>query len=784
MAEPCPENTYLRMKIQALSRLRPLLSSLRLDLGLRRLLPEWKALLSPRDLKADTLAGLTVACIAIPLSLAIALASGVAPEVGLVTAIVAGVVCALFGGTPLSVSGPAAAMAVLIAAAVQEHGLGGLLVIGLVVGLLQILTGVLGLGRLIRFVPVPVVAGFTAGIGAIILIGQLPRALGLPPPEQSHVLDVLVHLSQLMHQTQPVTLVLTLLTLAIAMGLPKVLPRLPAPLIAVVVPSVAAAVLGLEVKTLGELPRSLPMPHLPTLPESGWGPLLGTAFIVYALASLETLLSSGVVDKLARGQRHDPDQELVGQGLGNMAVSLFGGIPVTGVIARSALNVQAGARTRRSAIVHSLVLLAAVFLFAPVMGRIPIAALAGVLLSVALRMLHPRELVALWKVSRSEATVYLVTFAAIVLVDLIAGVQAGLVVALAIVAVRLGKTRAGLLHMATPGPYRFLLGGPLTFLSSAKLERMREEARRLEPSRGVVFDLSEVSAVDASASEVLVEVVGSCLDAGARVALQGARPDVQHALLRHEHGKRLEPLFALTEMDVVSLLQGSSHQSTRDRLVHGVERFRQKRLRYGPLFGRLAQGQKPHTLLITCSDSRINPSLITSTDPGELFIVRNIGNIVPHAHSPMAASVSSAIEYGVEVLGVTDVIVCGHSGCGAMKALLGHDKTDGLPGVQRWLEEGQSTLALLRAGATAEEAAKCHAQVQLRNALSYPVLRRSHEAGRVRLHAWFYDVGHSELHEWDEASEGWSLVGDHVLGRTPARLFNGSKGVPQTPLNS
>ncbi|WP_224365919.1 bifunctional SulP family inorganic anion transporter/carbonic anhydrase [Hyalangium versicolor] len=764
------------MNTHILSRLRPHLSSLRLDLGLRQLLPEWRALLSPRHLKEDTLAGLTVACIAIPLSLAIALASGVAPEVGLVTAIVAGIVCAIFGGTPLAVSGPAAAMAVLIAAAVQEHGLGGLLVIGLTVGVLQVLTGVLGFGRLIRFVPVPVVAGFTAGIGAIILIGQLPRAFGLPPPEQSHVVDVMAHMVQLMHQAQPAALALTGVTLAIALGLPKVLPRLPAPLIAVIVPTVAVVALGLDVQTIGELPRSLPAPHLPTLPESGWGPLLGTAFIVYALASLETLLSSGAVDKLSKGPRHDPDQELVGQGLGNVAVSFFGGIPVTGVIARSALNVQAGARTRRSAIIHSLVLLAAVFLFAPVMGRIPIAALAGVLLSVALRMLHPRELMGLWRVSRTEAAVYLVTFLAIVLVDLIVGVQAGLIVAFAIVAVRLGQTRAGLLPVGMPGPYRFLLSGPLTFLSIAKLERLREQTRTLDPSRGVVIDLSEVTALDASGTELLVELVGSLLDGGARVAIQGARPEVQQVLLHHEHGKRLEPLFAVMETDVASLLQGSAHLSARERLVHGVERFRQNRRRFGTLFGRLAQGQKPHTLLITCSDSRINPSLITSTNPGELFIVRNVGNLVPHGDSPMAASVSSAIEYGVEVLGVTDIIVCGHSGCGAMRALMGKDDPEGLPGVQRWLEEARSTLVELRPDASVEDAAKCNALVQLRHALTYPVLRRKYEEGGVRLHAWFYDVGHAELLEWDAATQSWQLLGSHEPREEVAPLRNGSQG--------
>jgi carbonic anhydrase len=194
--------------------------------------------------------------------------------------------------------------------------------------------------------------------------------------------------------------------------------------------------------------------------------------------------------------------------------------------------------------------------------------------------------------------------------------------------------------------------------------------------------------------------------------------------------------------------------------VHGVERFRRDRLtRYGPIFDRLATGQSPHTLLITCSDSRINPNLITTTDPGELFIVRNVGNLVPPADSPMAASVASAIEYAVGVLHVTDVVICGHSGCGAMRALIGQDVPQGLPSVHRWLKEAQPILERLPADSSAEEAAMLSARVQLENALTYPVLREKVEAGEVRLHAWFYDVGRSELLEWDVDSSRYLPLG-------------------------
>ncbi len=308
--------------------------NLRLDLGTRRLLPEWLAMLSPRWLKEDVLAGLTVACVAVPLSLAIALASGVEPAVALISAIVGSILVALFGGTPLAVSGPAAAMAVLIATVSHDSGLGGLLLVGFGCGLLQLATGVLGLGKYVRFVPLPVIAGFTAGIGAIIFIGQLPRALGLPPPDQAHVLEVITHIGRLAHQTTVQSLALALLTVLLVLALPLLSPRLPAHLIGVLVPSLCAALWHLRTPTLGTIPSTLPLPSLPGFPASGLAGLVGTTAMVYALASMETLLSSSAVDKLTRGARHDPDQELIGQGLGNIGSALFGGIPITGVIAR------------------------------------------------------------------------------------------------------------------------------------------------------------------------------------------------------------------------------------------------------------------------------------------------------------------------------------------------------------------------------------------------------------------------------------------------------------------
>lgn len=744
------------------------LSWIRYDLGVRGvLLPEWRALLSSEHLREDVLAGVTVACVAVPLSLAIALASGVAPGVGLVTAIIAGVVCALFGGTRLSVSGPAAAMAVLIASVVGEHGVGGLLVVGVACGILQLATGVFGLGRLIRFVPVPVIEGFTAGIGAIILMGQLPRAFGLPPPAHASPIEVLRHLGDTLHMAHWGAFGLTMLSVVICVGLPKLFPKIPAPLVAVILPSIFVAVLGLNVPALGEIPRSLPAPRLPALPTHGLGDLLAEAVVVYALASLETLLSSTAVDKLASGPRHDPDQELIGQGLGNIAVALFGGIPVTGVIARSSLNVLAGAKTRRSSIIHSLVLVAAVYALAPVIARIPLAALAGVLLAVALRMLNPAHLKHLWKVSRSEASIYMVTFGVIVVGDLIVGVQAGLVMALFVAAVRMGQIDAGL-DVGPDQVARVTLTGPLTFLSQTGVETLRKKLSEVEPLRGVMIDFAGVSRMDVTGAELMTQLVQQVESRDVKVAILRASHEHQTVLMAVDQSGRMGQRLVATEMDARATLDPDDRTRPVERLVSDIKRFQRAFADpHARTFARIADRQRPHTLFITCSDSAMALRLFTSTNPGELFVIRNLGNVITPCEGDATPAEGAALEYAVGVLGVREVIVCGHAGCSATHPdTLAH--LDDLHGLGRWLrwidreaargtaldgDPGEVTRA-------SDEIARRNVVRQLEHLRSYPVVAARVADGSLDLHGWFFDPRSGTVRAWSPAAGRWEHLID------------------------
>jgi MFS superfamily sulfate permease-like transporter/carbonic anhydrase/acetyltransferase-like protein (isoleucine patch superfamily) len=484
---------------------------------------------------ADASAGVAVALVALPLSIAIANASGVGAEVGLVTAVVGGLVVAVFGGCRLQVSGPGNTTMFLVAEVVAKYGLPGLAWAMLIGAALQILAGALRLGRFMQLIPRPVIAGFLSGIGLTILFTQLPVALGyqVSRTEEGGAPALLWETLRQLGRAEPTAVVVALVAAGTMLGLPRVSRRLPAPLIALAAASILPAALGWSgVPRLGDMPTRLPWPGLPAVPWGSWNELVLAALALFVMGSLESLLSASVVDSLAEGHRTDHDQELVGQGLGNLASAFLGGIPVSGVIARSATNIQAGARTRLAAVVHALTLLALMFALAPAVGRIPLAALAGVLIAVALRMVEVRMLRALWRGSRAEAAVFLATAGAILATDLIVGVPVGMIAAFAYVIHQMSRLEVRPVELAgveppSPGDEPDHCGavrvirveGPLFFASSFHL---KNAIRRLEPHRCSVLDLDRVPFLDATGLGALDEVVGLLRRRGAEVLL--ARP--------------------------------------------------------------------------------------------------------------------------------------------------------------------------------------------------------------------------------------------------------------------
>ena len=395
-----------------------------------KLVTVWREGYGAKQLRADIVAGLTVAIVALPLSMAIAIASGVGPERGLFTAIVGGFLVSLLGGSRFQVGGPAGAFIVLVAASVAQHGIDGMLLATFMSGLMLLAIGYLRLGAYIKFIPYPVTVGFTAGIAVIILASQIKDFLGLTlgGAEPGPLMEKLPALFAALPTVTLPALGVGAATVAVIVLAKRFAPRIPGMLAAVLLAAVLTSAMGLSIETIGsrfgEIPRSLPFPELPDFSAAKILAVLPNALSFALLGAIESLLSAVVADGMS-GRRHRSNCELAAQGYANIAAALFGGIPVTGTIARTATNVRSGAHGPVAGMLHSLFLLAFMVLAAPLASHIPLAALAGVLIYVAWNMAEKAAFAQLARSSREDALIVLSTFILTIFVDLATGILVG-----------------------------------------------------------------------------------------------------------------------------------------------------------------------------------------------------------------------------------------------------------------------------------------------------------------------------------------------------------------------
>jgi len=378
----------------------------------------------------DALAGVTVGVVALPLALAFGVTSGAGAAAGLFTAIVAGLVASVFGGSRYQISGPTGAMTVVLLPIIAQYGLEKVFVAGLMAGVMLILMGLLRLGRLVQFIPWPVITGFTGGIAVIIFLQQVPALLGIPAARGQGIVPVTLETVRLyLVHPQFWTLALTALTAVVMVLWTRVSKRIPGSMVALLLVTGLSLIFKLELPRIGAIPTLLPAPHWPSVTLQDLSLLFSPALAIALLAGIESLLSAVVADGMTIEERHDPDRELVGQGLANLLVPLFGGIPATGAIARTAVNVRSGGQTRVSGVIHSLFLVGVVLLLGRYAALIPTAALAGILMVTALRMVELEAIVAVFRSTKSDLTALLLTTFVTVAFDLVLAIEVGLAAA-------------------------------------------------------------------------------------------------------------------------------------------------------------------------------------------------------------------------------------------------------------------------------------------------------------------------------------------------------------------
>ena len=742
----------------------------------------------PRRLDLSTLrhdlpASLVVFLVAVPLSLGIAVASDAPLTAGLIAAAVGGIVAGALGGSPLQVSGPAAGLTVVVADLVGRFGWGVTCLITVAAGVLQVLFGITRAGRAALAISPAVVHGMLAGIGVTIVLGQLHVVLGGEQQDDA-VANVRELPGQLFSLSGPATalglgvVALLLVWPRLPGGVPSWIRATPAPLLAVVAATAVAAVLALPVERVEIGGSVLEAITPPVLPDGRWGAVIVGVFTVAIIASIESLLSAVAVDRLG-GTRSNLDRELLGQGAGNAVSGLLGGLPITGVIVRSSTNVAAGARTRASAVLHGVWVVVFSVLLLGLVQQIPMAVLAGLLVVIGARLVklaHMRDLH-----RHGELPIYLATLAGVVVVDLLTGVLVGLGLALLMVLRRVVWAR---IEVREPehddASWRVVVEGTLSFLSIPRLSRA---LARVPEGRDVVVDLVtdylDHAAFDhlsewierhrRSGAAVEVDEVGTRglsgeADATARSSRERAPGHVPRffspwSAWQSGHLPHTPPAGTADEVapeivvDPAATVEAPELPTPEaDPVLAGLREYEVRTADLvAPYLADQTTVQNPQALFLTCVDSRVVPNVLTSSGPGDLFTVRNLGNLVPSDDS-----VAAAVAVAVDKLGVGTLIVCGHSACGAMAAARA-GRYDAVSAGEanatgRWLAGAAEAVTRWREGHPVGRAAaadgrdevdqvgQVNVAVQLDRLAAHPSVARALAEDRVRLLGLFLDL--------------------------------------------
>ncbi|EPH42293.1 hypothetical protein STRAU_4622 [Streptomyces aurantiacus JA 4570] len=737
-------------------------------------------------------ASVAVFLIALPLSLGIALATGAPLQAGLVAAAVGGLVAGRLGGAPLQVSGPAAGLTVVTADLIQRYGWRTTCAITVLAGLAQVGLGCLRVARTALAVSPAVVHGMLAGIGVTIAVAQLHIVLGGTP--QSSVTANLGALPAQLADLHPAALSISLLTLLALVLWPRlpgwagrVARTVPAPLVAVTVATALAGFAHLRLDKV-ELPswRSHALVGLPEGPVLG---LVAAVLTVTLVCGVQSLLGAVAIDKLTVARpdsapgvgRSDLDRELRGQGAANIVSGALGGLPIAGVAVRSVANVRAGAVSRNSTMLHGVWVVVAALLLVPVLELIPLAALAALVMAIGIQMVSLNHIRSVTR--HREILVYVVTTLGVSLFGVLEGVAIGVAVAVAVALHRLARTRITC-EEDSEGVHHVHVRGQLTFLAVPRLSRCLHHI----PQRAHAVVELDGSFMDHAAYETL----NSWLDAH---AAQGGSAEVTG-----RGGQRITEPAATAHCGCRPWTPWRNHQCDTPQeaprsdgrephqLAKGISAFQQHtapRVR-GELARLAREGQQPVQLFLTCADSRVVTSMITASGPGDLFVVRNVGNLVPLPGAESDDSVAAAIEYAVDVLQVKSITVCGHSGCGAMQALLNSPPTGASTPLKRWLRHGLPSLQRMAAGPkpwpriAGRPPADAVEQLCLTNVVQQLEHLRAHEAvarrlaeGSLELHGMYFHVGEAQAYLLAESAEGGADGGGTALaGQAPDEVFS------------
>lgn len=711
-----------------------------------------------RNLKHDLPASLVVFLVALPLSLGIAIASGAPLMAGLIAAVAGGVVAGAIGGSPLQVSGPAAGLTVVVAEIIDKFGWQMTCLITIGAGVLQVLFGLSRVARAALAIAPVVVHAMLAGIGLTIALQQIHVLMG--GSSHSSAWQNIKALPHGITSHELPSVVVGVLVIAILLLWPKLPPRIrmvPGALVAIVFATLFAIATNSPAERItlsGDFFDALSLPTLTGPADGDWAGVILGILTIALIASVESLLSAVAVDKLHTGPRTNFDREMIGQGSANMVSGFLGGLPVTGVIVRSSTNVAAGAATRASAVLHGVWILLFASLFGGLVQLIPKAALAGLLIVIGVQLVKLAHMRLAWRTG--DFAVYAITMLGVIFLNLLEGVAIGLAVAVGILVMRVARAHMEVRPFGAEdsNQWHVEMDGTLSFLSLPQLTKtLSSVPRGAHVTLTINADYIDHATSDAISDWKRAHEAGE----GTVMIIESSQTKLHHT--HSEPPRRHRNTRATGLIPWRAWRRGDDDAG--ESVIDGINEYNERgsnALR--PYVAGLADRQDPDALFLSCADSRILPNVLTASGPGDLFTVRNVGNLVPT--DPADGSVDASLDFAVNSLGVTSVVVCGHSSCGAMKALLADQAGEPDSWVRRWLAYARSSLNAFHDHHPARASAKAHGfneadqlgvvnvAIQVERLVHHPILAEAVAAGRVRVVGTFFNIAEAHMYEIDE----------------------------------
>ena len=704
-----------------------------------------------KNLLRDIYAACCVTIISIPLCLATAIACNVPITMVFISAIAGGVISSILSSNKLSISGPAIAMSVIVSQTNYIYGIESVVLAGIVCGILQLASGIFNLGNYSKFIPKSIVYAFISSIGTIIIFNQFLHIQNIPhlSLQYFNLFDIVKYYNL---GDYKVTFIL-LLTIFLLIILPIFINLVISALISIIIPSLIVYVNHWhQFKLVGDIHLIPPVFNLNLIHSyHNLYYIILSGFAIFIISSLETLLSSIEINKISNNSnKYNPNRELISNGLANIVTSLLGGIPLTTLITRSQVNIESGGKSRLSVLIYAIFLFLIFYYFKSILSNIPITVLSSILIVAGIRMINFSNIYSYFVNDKLDFLIFFITYITILFSDFVSGLKPILILAFILIILKTSANKFSFKLSKNNEIVRIGLNGSISFSSFQIFTRVIKKIQKFKNVKVVIFEFEKVNKIDSMGVNNLIEETRLLYNCGVKVIFHGGSDILNKKITESVYHEQFY-IFTITEHDIQNELQKwHIDYHTIDVIKNGIYKFNLNYINNNKsLINKLSKGQNPHSLLITCSDSRLTPNDFFSSNAGEIFTIRNVGNIIPKYNLSNTYSEIAAIEFALIALKIRNIIICAHTECGAVKSSIDNLEISENTGLSKWLEQIKCELRK-HGKLTYDEGVQQNLITQIENLKTYPIIIELLAKNQLTFIALIYDINTASMFELDQ----------------------------------